>query len=166
MGVRGWTAERGQDDDSVCEQEVAVAFGDSGTVDESGGWGGESIDFEVISARVGCFLQDANVLLKAVAIGIGWYAASGGDDCIGFDETGELVDVSVGVIAEQTAAVDPDRFADAQLPHQFSFNHRLGPARITKWTEKAAAGGEKRFLPICLQRSTFAVKRRTAAGTT
>ena len=41
----------------------------------------------------------------------------GDDDCFGIDEPGQLVDVSVGVIANQSTAIDPQNFAGAgQLP--------------------------------------------------
>src|SRR5262249_54155243 len=54
------------------------------------------------------------VVEERLVIGVGRVVLDDRDDCSGADETGEVVDVAVGVVADDAAA-EPEDVADAEV---------------------------------------------------
>ncbi len=96
-------------------QEVAVALGDVLVVDVPRRWSGQSVDGDSRRGFSAPEFDLVEVGFEFAGEGDAGVGSNGNDHVFCVDEACELVDVAVGVVAGQQAAVDPGDFMDAQV---------------------------------------------------
>ena len=137
-----FAAECRDEDDAVADIEVGVACGKGVFVVDFIGHG-DCDDFERVAVGIGCgfeyfevFFEDC--VISAVAV----FVFDGADDRIGVYEAGDVVDVSVGIVAFY-AAVEPDYLFRSEVFGEVFFYFGLREPRVSVFVQEALLCGEQ-----------------------
>ena len=105
---------------------------------------------------VGGGVQAGQVLGQRGEVGVLAVGFHGGYDGVGADEAGDVIDVSVGIVAGD-AAVEPDYFADPQVVGEDGFEAAAVEAGIARLlaTQQALLGGEHGSVAVHVNAAAF-----------
>ena len=79
------------------------------------------------------------------------------------DKAGQLVDVPVGVVADDAAA-EPEDVGRAEVIAEVLLDVGLGKLRVAIWVEQALLGGEQRAAAVDVDRAAFQDDARREDG--
>ena len=139
--------EAGQDDDFVRDVEVRVAGGEALAVlfDITGR--GQIDDAPRFSLRIAQGGEASTVLAQEGVVFVGGVFLDNGDHRVRVDETGQVVDVAVGVVADNAFA-EPEDLFHTKVIAQVVFDFLLGEVRVAILIEQARLGGEQRAFAV------------------
>ncbi len=104
--------ESWDEDEAVGDVEICVARGEALVVENYGRGHREGDDTEWLAVLIGCGAEAGEIFVEDFVVVIGGIGLDCSEDRVFRDEAGDVVDVAVGVIADD-AAVEPDDFVDA-----------------------------------------------------
>ena len=93
--------------------------------------------------------------MRGLVVVVVWIVANGNDDGRGTDEAGDLVDVTVGVVASDLAAGEPQDFFRAEVVAEIPFDVVLRELRIAVGIEQAGFGREDAAAAVAVDRTPF-----------
>jgi len=162
--------EGGDEDERVGDVEVGVAGGEALALEDDGRGHGEFDDLEgfafVGAGRVAEGVEAREVFGEWEVVLVGGVGFDAGEDGGGFvfwggDETGDVVDVAVGVVAG-TAAREPEGLVDAEVVAEGAFEEALGCGFVAEaWVallnfgEEALFGGEQNSRAVGVDGAAF-----------
>ena len=153
-GVGPWLPEGGHEHGTIYNEEIRVAGGHALAFIAEGAGHGELDDVELLAGRGAEFLQTFQILREdGVVLFLGvWLDA--GDEAVGFVETGHVVDVTVGVVADYAFA-EPVDVGDAEVITQGLLNLVFGQAGVAVGVEQALLAGEQCTLAVDVDGAAF-----------
>jgi hypothetical protein len=106
--------EDGHEHDAVGDVEVGVAGGQAALLEDDGAGHGKFDDVERLAGLICSGAEAAEIVAEGLVVYIFGISLDHGDDGVGGDEAGEVVDVAVSVVAEDAAA-EPDGVRGAEV---------------------------------------------------
>ena len=141
--------EGGDEDEVVGDVEVGVAGGEALTLEDYGRGHGELDDVEglalTFASAVAGGAEAVEVFGEGEVVLVVGVLFDGGEDGVFVDETGDVVDVAVGVVAG-TAFVEPDGLVDAEVIVEGLFEVLAGGFFVTEAGVALLDLGEEAFL--------------------
>ena len=152
----------GRDEDqAVGYVEVGVGGGEALALEEDGCGHGERKYLKGLAVQVAGFVEPLEVLGERKVVLVGSVGLDGGEDRVGADEAGYIVDVAVGVVPG-AAAVEPDRLLDAEEVVKGLFQQGAGGLPIAQSRvalldigEEALLGGEEDASAVGIDGAAF-----------
>ena len=128
--------EGGDEDERVGDIEVGVAGGEALALEVDGGGHGQGDDLEWLTVGVrGGGVEAFEVLGQWEMVLVSGVGLDAGEDGVGCDEAGNVVDVAVGVVAG-ASAMQPESLVDAEVVAEGGFQcSRLTPG-LRCWTSE------------------------------
>ncbi len=159
-GVEGdavvWIMEGGHEDEAVGNVEIGVAGGQALAAEDD--WPGhrqlgDGVLLPFPGARG---LETGEIFGEYFVVGVAGVGFDGGEDCVGRDKAGDVVDVAVGVVADD-AAVEPQDVVDTKVVVENGFQLLLAHAGVAllDFTEEAFLRGEENACAIGVNGAAF-----------
>ena len=123
----GGVVEGRDEHQTVGDVEVGVAGRQPLAVEDDRLGHRQRDDAERLAVLVAGLLEPSQVLLQRLVIGVGSARLDDGDDGPGVDEPRQVVDVAVGVVADDPAA-EPDNVPGAEVVGEDALEGRRGRA--------------------------------------
>src|SRR6185312_3577499 len=132
-------------DQVISEVEIGVAGRDALVTEDNGARHGQLDDGELLAVSRARGFQALKIFNERSVVGIAGVGLDGGDDGVRRGEAGDVVNVTVRIIAGD-AAVEPDDLVDGEVVVKGALKLLASDARIALLhaAEKALFGGEQR----------------------
>src|SRR4029077_6807217 len=150
------TIENRRENDSVSNVEISVACGKSAAFEDNWLRHGDLYNIEGPAVLIASGLQAAEVGAERAVIRVFRVGLDHGDHGVGRDEAGQVVDVAVGVVA-QNAAAQPDHVRRSQVVGEELFVVDAGHVRVALllFAEEAFFGGKQSAAPVDVDGPAF-----------
>ncbi len=148
--------EDGREHDAVRDVEIGVAGGQAPPLKDDGTGHGKFDDVQRLARLVARAAETEKVVAQGFVIHIFRIVLDHGDDRIWSDEAGEVVDVTVGIVAEDAFA-EPDRVRCTEVVGEELFVVGAGHAWIAllDFAEQAFFRGEERAASVDVDGAAF-----------
>ena len=131
----------GKDDQAVGDIEVGVAGGKPLPFVVDGRGHGQLDNSGLLAVGQAATVEGGEVLLQGLVVAVVFVALDSGDDGVGGDETAQVVDMTVGVVAVD-AVTQPDDIVQSIVVAQITLDVGLRQLGVAVGIEQARGGGE------------------------